>query len=193
MLVGSRGSLGLLLDLSLRVLPIAEESLYLVFEKEDLAASVAFAHDLIVAAEPLTGASFYQGRLHLRFSGRQPSMDRLRRELGGEADNALWWSALQQWQMPWAESGAESGAKAAWRSYRSHLSAQPRTAGQWLADWNGGLLWSEEEEPTAEASLQLVNMTPGSRSAGAGQMEDVQRRLRRAFDPEGVFVSGEDR
>jgi glycolate oxidase FAD binding subunit len=177
LLVGSRGSLGLLLEISLRVLPVAEAQLGLVFEKSALPEAVAFTNQLTAAAEPLTGASYYRGRLHLRFCGRDGSLVRLRRELGGEQDSTDWWTDLQQWRFPW-------GA-ARWRNYREQLAAEPETSGDWLADWNGGLVWSVDNEPTAALAVDLQRMSPAS-----GLRGEIEQRLRRAFDPEGIFSGG---
>jgi glycolate oxidase FAD binding subunit len=177
LLVGSRGCLGLLLEISLRVLPLAEAQLGLVFEKSGLPDAVAFTNQLSAAAEPVSGASYYRGRLHLRFSGRDGSLLRLRRELGGELDSSDWWSDLQQWRFPW-------GA-ARWRNYREQHAVEPETSGDCLADWNGGLIWSVEREPTAATAVDLQQMFPAS-----GVRGEIEQRLREAFDPRGIFSGG---
>ncbi len=177
LLVGSRGVLGLLLEISLKLLPAPEEQLYLAYAQPHLPAATAFTHKLIAAAEPLTGASYYRGVLHLRFAGRAATLARLRRELGGEVDGSRWWDNLEQWRLPWGSP--------AWRNYRHRLSDEPQTPGDWLADWNGGLIWSAEPEPTAAAALEL-----GRTAAPAGLRGQIEQRLRRAFDPQTVFSGG---
>lgn len=174
LLVGSRGQLGLLLELSLRVLPLPEEELYLVFEMDDLPTAAAFGNRLLTSAEPLSGASFHAGRLHLRFSGRQPSLARLRQDLGGETGSVRWWDDLQRWKLPWG--------RPRWRSYRSRGDSQPQSEGEWLADWNGGLVFSDRPEPSAEAAVDLEGY-----SATETGLEDIQARLRVAFDPDVTF------
>jgi glycolate oxidase FAD binding subunit len=163
LMVGSRGRLGLLLEVSLRVLPAAEQQLQRVFEQPDLAAAVSFTNRFIHAAEPLTGSSYYQGQLHLRFAGRAATMDRLARELGGEADTSQWWDKLQSWQMPWGG--------ALWRSYRQGSEPEPDGAAPWLADWNGGLIWSSQAKAAPAAGLR----------------GEIEQRLCQAFDPNGLF------
>jgi glycolate oxidase FAD binding subunit len=177
LLVGSRGSLGLLLEISLRLLPVAEAQLELVFEKSGLPDAVAFTNQLTAAAEPLTGASYYRGRLHLRFSGREGTLVRLRRELGGEQDSADWWTDLQRWRFPW---GAPR-----WRNYRQQHAVEPRANSDWLADWNGALVWSVGREPTSAVAVDLRQRLPAS-----GVRGDIEQRLREAFDPLGIFSGG---
>ena len=177
LLVGSRSRLGLLLEISLRLVPKPEQTLYLSFEQADLAAAVAFTNKLTATAEPVTGASYYRRRLHLRFSGREGTLLRLRQELGGEQDNSDWWTDLQQWRFPWGAARR--------RNYREQLAVEPETGGDWLADWNGGLVWSAEPEPTAELSQDLH--APLVRD---GMRDVLEQRLCEAFDPSGVFSGG---
>ncbi len=177
LLVGSRGSLGLLLEISLRVLPAAEAQLMLVFEKPGLPNAVAFTNQLMVAAEPLTGASYYRGQLHLRFCGREGTMLRLRQQLGGERDSSGWWTDLQQWRFPWGVPR--------WRNYRAQLAVEPETGGDWLADWNGGLVWSVDREPTSASAVDLQQVFPA-----LGVRGEIEQRLRKAFDPQGIFRGG---
>jgi glycolate oxidase FAD binding subunit len=163
LMVGSQGRLGLLLEVSLRVLPCPEQRLHLVLQQAVFADAVRFTRQLLAAAQPLTGASWYQGQLHLRFAGRSATMDRLQRDVGGETENAGWWDALQGWQMPWGE-----GVN---RSYQQDAYREPERVQPWLADWNGRLIWSTESEPGANTSLR----------------EHLEQRLCRAFDPDGLF------
>ena len=163
LLVGSRGRLGVLLEISLRVLPCPEQHLHLVFQQPVLADAVAVTNQLLAAAEPVTGASWYDGQLHLRCAGRGATMDRLRREVGGETDRPVWWQALQRWQMPWG------GARH--RQYCRHAGSEPACTQPWLADWNGGLIWSAEPATGATGGLR----------------EHIEQRLCRAFDPDSMF------
>jgi glycolate oxidase FAD binding subunit len=166
LMVGSRGRLGLLLEISLRLLPCPQQCIYRVLEQPDLAAAVSFTHQLLHAAEPITGASYYQGRLHLRFAGRASTMERLQQQVGGEAESQQWWDDLQNWKMPWGGPG--------WRSYRRGSDPEPLGEVPWLVDWNGGLLWSGRDEPVTTGPLR----------------DDIEQRLCQAFDPQGLFAGG---
>ena len=174
MLVGSHGSLGVITELSLRVLPLPERSLSMSFEFPDFHQSVKFADELLARAEPLTAASFYRGRLFLRFCGRSTTIERLQRRLEGVVCSDDWWSDLRQWRMPWGYPTC--------LAYRDMRFREPQTCGEWLSDWNGALVWSTEPEPTADIQLQPAR--PGCASGLQGQLE---QRLRCAFDPEGIF------
>jgi len=177
LMVGSRGELGVLLDLSLRVTPRPEKSLFLSFDMPRFREAVEFADRLIAGAEPLTGACYCRGRLYLRCAGREETVDRLRRTLGGEPLAERWWSQLRDWKMPWG--------KPAHLGYRDMRFREPRSGADWLADWNGGLVWSTVREPSADVAIEL-----SARNRERGPRGQLERRLRGAFDPHGVFTVG---
>jgi len=167
LMVGSQGRLGMLLEVSLRVLPCPERRLQLVLQQPEYSDAVDFANQLLAQAQPVTGASWYQGQLHLRFAGRSATMDRLQKDVGGETENADWWAALQRWDMPWGAS--------AQRYYCQDAQRKPASSQPWLADWNGRLIWSAEtDQGTATDS-------------DAGLRAQIEQRLCRAFDPDGLF------
>ena len=176
LMVGSRGRLGLLLEVSLRTLPLTEHTLSLRFDYQQFGKARAFTSELIGKAEPLSGASYYRHCLYLRFSGREASLLRLQKQLGGEPFDHNWWQALRHWRMPWGSPQQ--------LSYREAGHRQPQCGGAWLADWNGGLIWSEAPEPTAR-----IGGRPGLPLTQSGLHSELEQRLRRAFDPAGLFAA----
>ena len=86
--VGARGGLGVMLDVSLRVLPRPEEALYLAFERPEFISAISMVDALIAAAEPVSGATWHNGSLQLRFEGYGRSVSRLQRDLGGTQSKA---------------------------------------------------------------------------------------------------------
>ncbi len=179
LMVGSAGRLAVLLEVSLKLLPLPEESLSLSFQYPDYREAISFADQLVNLAEPLTAASYFREQLFLRFSGRGATMKRLRSSLGGEAFSDSWWQDLRCWRMPWGQ--------ATHLGYREHRFREPQCTGNSLVDWNGGLVWSAAPEPTA--STQLCLSEPVANSGLSGQLE---QRLRRAFDPEAIFRGAGD-
>jgi hypothetical protein len=62
---------------------------------------------------------------------------------------------------------------------------EPETGGDWLADWNGGLVWSVDREPTSASAVDLQQTFPVT-----GVRGEIEQRLREAFDPQGIFRGG---
>lgn len=175
LLVGSRGALGLILDVSLRVLPLPEQTLSLALAFSSFSRAVQFTDDLLENAQPITAATWYRGQLALRFGGRRETITALRRNLGGDILDDEWWRQLQAWRLPWG--------KPAYLCYRRDRRQTPRCDGDWLADWNGAKLWSDAPESDADHVMQLAQPVTHS---------PLAKRLRRAFDPHGVFQVDEN-
>ena len=171
LLVGSRGALGLILDVSLRVLPHPEDTLSLMFEYSNFSRAVQFTDELIEAAAPVSAATWYSGQLALRFGGRGETIASLQRKLGGEVLGDTWWDDLQAWRFPWGDP-----TYLAYRGNRRHI---PRGDGAWLADWNGAKLWSTAPDLGADRVIKIAKATTYS---------PLAKRLRFAFDPNGLFV-----
>jgi glycolate oxidase FAD binding subunit len=171
LLSGSRGRLGVILDVSLKLLPLPEREMTLVFECESLAHSRRFTLGVQRAGEPLTGASYCAGKLRLRFSGQGATLERLAAELGGRETANDYWLKLRSLQLPLFTGDQKCGP---------------------LYDWNGGLCWSHCEGAALQRQVgnaAAVDLSTGSPEleAGAGPLAQLQRRIALAFDPGGVF------
>ena len=172
LLSGSLGRLGMVLEVSLKLLPLPERELTLQFAFDSLQESRRFVRRVQQAGEPLSAASFHAGCLHLRFSGQAVTLSRLAAELQGrEADND-YWCELRNLQLPFFTS-AEPGAA--------------------LYDWNGDVCWSrtdgggiQRQEGNGAAVELLVG--PPDPGAGSDALAELHRRVALAFDPAGVFA-----
>lgn len=96
---GAFGSLGLITDISIRVLPLAESTLYL---QRSLEAPDALRQMRVLAgrARPFTGMFWYANTLHLRLESSHLALKELKDALPEftEGDEALW-QALREWQL----------------------------------------------------------------------------------------------
>jgi glycolate oxidase FAD binding subunit len=198
LMAGALGCLGVLLDVSLRVAPRAAAETCLSLE-EPWPASKARLIALMRKAVPLSGAVHDGTRLHLRLSGAVAGVAALARELGGEAEPAGFWDALRR---------RDLSALAAPRLWRVSL---PMTADTGaieslgvvtLRDWAGAEIWLASDAP-AEALRAAATAAGGHATVfrGAGPGEEVfhplppgllalHQRIKRAFDPAGVFNPG---
>ena len=198
LMAGGLGCLGVLLDVSLRVAPrtAAETSLML---EEPWATSRARLIALMRRALPLSGAVHDGTRLHLRLSGAVAGVDALARELGGEAEGPGFWETLRRRELP------PLAAERLWRvsvPMTADTHAIESLGVVTLRDWAGAEIWLESEAQ-AETIRAAATATGGHATLfrGAGPNEEVfhplppgllalHQRIKRAFDPAGVFNPG---
>ena len=193
---GSLGAFGVLLEASLRVLPVPETEVMLVLEPTDpLQAMIDWQR----RPWPLSGLCVDGGRTYLRLSGTTDGVDAARQQIGGDelGDGAAFWRALRDLELPFFAGGAPL-----WR-----LSLPPATPpldlpGDWLLDWGGAQRWLRSPAPStqiwatvAAAHGHATLVRGGDRSGGVFQpvsaaQATVEKRLKAELDPAGVFGGG---
>ena len=198
LLCGSLGILGIITEVSLKVLPRprAEETLRL-----ELPAAAAIASFNRWAATPLpvSGAAWWQGCAWVRLSGAAPAVQAACAQLGGErlgaAEAQTFWDALRHCQLP------PFRHKVLWRVSVPSVSAPLDVPGEPLIDWGGALRW--HADPPPEASVRELAQAAGG-SALLWHGSPAQRRfhplsaavqrlhthLKAQFDPQGIFNPG---
>lgn len=214
LMAGSLGVLGVLLEVSLKVMPVPPGRVTLVRE-QDQAGALASMQRWAGQALPISGTAWLDGRLYVRLAGSDEALTQTQRIIGGtpmtdtEAD--AFWSALREQELGcfdvdgFAGDGF-GGARALWR-----LSVRPATAAEAipetdLIEWGGSLRWVRSARPADE--LRAMAQAAGghatlfrARAAVSPPVEGVftplnpvaarlHQNLKRAFDPAGVFNPG---
>lgn len=198
LMVGAMGTLGLLLDVSMKVLPRPEQECTLVQELEP-GQAIERANRLAATPLPISGACYDGLRLHLRLSGSEQGVAAARRSLGGEqlaADEAFW-SQLKEQDHPFFDS-----ASALWRLSVPATTAPLELPGKQLIDWGGALRWL-----ISDAAPDLI-VEAAARQGGharlfrggdsqpqasvllAEPVIKLQRQLKQAFDPKAILNPG---
>jgi glycolate oxidase FAD binding subunit len=204
LMAGSMGILGVLLEVSLRVVPrpVVERTGVIAC---DPAQALRILQGLRVGPGLLSGAAHAEGRLLLRSSGTPECVLELLERLGAqplpqEQGEAFWQAFNDQTHMFFVP--ADEGLRL-WRlSVRLDAPALP---GPWrqAADWAGALRWVWAP-PDAAASLAAWarghgghaalwrGATPDERQSGRhidlpGALRSVHERLADVFDPHHVF------
>jgi glycolate oxidase FAD binding subunit len=196
LIAGSRGSLGPILDITVKVLPKPEAHATLVFEFDEDRAIRRMNH---WAGKPLpiSAAVFHDGRLMLRLQGTESGVNSAIEEHGGETldDDEAWWRDIQQQDHPFFND-----QQPLWRIVVPSSTPTLELEGehQSLIDWCGGLRWVHSDEITQADFIHVSNMggyieafrgaTP---TDPASLMTPLQRkmhgRVKQAFDPDGRF------
>jgi len=197
LMVGAMGTLGVLLEVSLKVLPLAARTTTLVYSL-DAAAAIEKMNALAAKPTPLSGASYEAGRLYVRLSGTAGGVAQAVSSLGGdEVQDESHWQRLREQSLPYFDTHLPL-----WR-----LSVPPATpplpiAGETLTDWGGALRWLKSETPgeavraaTAEVGGHATLYRNGDRRGDiyhplGSALFGLHQRLKASFDPQGILNRG---
>lgn len=198
MMTGALGTLGVLLDISLKVLPRPASETTLVQECS-MAGAIEAMNRWATQPLPLSASAFVDGRLYVRLYGTEKGVQAARAQIGGERlpQGDSFWRELREQQLAFFKP-----AGALWR-----LSVPPNApalalAGECLLEWGGGLRWlSTDADPrSVRAAVTAVGghatlFRGGDRDGAVFQPLDaglalVHQRLKNAFDPQRIFNPG---
>jgi len=206
-LAGSMGVLGLICEVSLKVLPLPTASATLRFECDQ---SSALKRLNAWAGEPLplSASACWAGALVLRLSGASAAVEAARRQLGGEAiappQAAAFWRGLRDQSDEFFVSAAAAilGGPALWRLGVAQTAAPIALPGEQLVEWGGAQRWlcttapaAAVREAAAAAGGHATLYRGHDKSAGAfhplsAPLARLHRELKKAFDPDRVFNRG---
>jgi glycolate oxidase FAD binding subunit len=207
LLAGSLGVLGVILDVSLKVLPIAPATRTLRFEF-DQATALERLNTWSGQPLPLNASAWWSGMLVLRLAGAQAAVQAAHQKLGGEVvEPALadtFWAGMRDQRDEYfvsAMRAIDSGA-ALWRLSVPQTAPALQLAGEQLVEWGGAQRWLCAGQPAAQ--LRAAAAAVGGhatlfrgrdKSAGvfaplSAPLARIHRELKLAFDPDRVFNRG---
>jgi len=193
---GALGSLGVILDVSLRVAPAPRRELALVFEAtSDQARRQLTA--LMRQPTPLSGAFHDGARLHLRLSGGEAGVADLAAELGGDEEPMAFWDDVRAHR-----HAAFAGVEPLWRLSLPQTACLPAIGDVKAWDWAGAQLWIRSDqapesiwEAAAKAGGHATLFRGATNGAEVFQplapaMLALHQRLKAALDPAGILNPG---
>ncbi len=198
LMVGAMGTLGAILDVSFKVLPIPDVEQTRVYEvSEEMA--IAKMNEWAGQPWPLSAACYLKNRLRIRLSGTEEGVAAAARELGGvqDPDGGQFWRALREQYLPFFQSDG-----VLWRLVVPPATPPLELLGDGLVDWGGAQRWllSEQGDETIRAAVQAVGghstrFRGGDRSLDVFQplapgLATLHQNLKNAFDPAGILNSG---
>lgn len=208
LMAGAMGCLGLLTEVSLKVLPLPPAVATLRFEL-DQAQALQRLNAWGGQPLPLNASRWTQedgrGLLLLRLRGAVAAVESACRALGGErVDNAAAaadWNACREQALPWF---AQRGERDLWRvsvPQTAPVLALPEPP---LVEWHGGLRWvrcaPQEGERVRAAALAAgghATLFRTNRADAGGRMTPlapalatIHARLKKQFDPAGILNPG---
>lgn len=194
---GAWGTLGLLLDVSFKVLPKPEAEQTLGFEMAEDEA-IDTMNRWAGRPLPLSAAAHHEGLLRIRLSGTASGVADAWRRLGGDEDDDGFWEGLRHHELPFFQAPEPS----LWRIAVSPATPALELPGRTLVDWGGGQRWLRTELSGPELRRRLAGTggfahlvrTRGARDEVFHPLEPGVARLheglKRAFDPAGILNPG---
>ena len=206
-LVGAMGTLGVICEVSLKVLPVAPATLTLRLEA-DQAAAIRRVNDWGGSPLPLNASAWWDGMLVLRLAGAVAAVRSAATAIGGETIEAPmaadFWRGLRDHCDEFfigAAKAVQAGA-GLWRLSVPATTPPLKLSGEQLLEWGGAQRWICTSAPAAAlrdvaraAGGHAVLFRGRDKTAGAfaplpAPQLRIQRELQRAFDPEGIFNPG---
>ena len=214
LLVGSLGTLGVILEVSIKVLPVAPATTTLRFDME-AAHALAQLHQWGCQPLPLNASALWNGMLVVRLRGAAAAVQTATSQflaLGGEVigpDLAdPFWAGLRDHQDEFfmgAQAAVQSGG-ALWRLSVPQTAPMLDLPGTPLIEWAGGQRWcvTPDASPETAAHLREIAGRAGGhatllrsldKAAGvfaplSSPLDRIHRELKRSFDPHGLFNPG---
>lgn len=197
LMAGALGTLGVLLEVSIKVLPApkVERSLVLNLSRDR---ALTLMRELARQPAPLSAACHLDDRLYLRLSGNASSVAAWEKQIGGDGgDGQDFWHGLRDHSLGFFQS-----ERPLWRL--SLPPATPRLAceRETLTDWAGAQRWVYSHTPPGELRNEVAKVGGHAILFRHGDdeipvfhpLDNVQQRLhrglRQTFDPSGIFNPG---
>lgn len=200
LMVGSLGTLGVILEVSLKVLPLPAAETTLRFEKT-AAEAVALVNQWAGQPLPVSATAWVGGDLIARMSGAAAAIDAAVKKLGGAriaSESATrFWHGIREHTHPYFNTD-----QSLWRLSLKATTPPLNLPGAQLIEWGGALRWlaTDADARTVRAAAALGGghatlFRCSGKSSAVFQplppaLMTIHRNLKRTFDPAGILNPG---
>ncbi|MFC5476208.1 glycolate oxidase subunit GlcE [Paraherbaspirillum soli] len=203
LLTGALGTLGLMLEISLKVLPrpVAVSSRRFAATEAE---AIGRLNEWGGQPLPISASCWSDGVLTIRLSGAQAAVSAAEKKLGGETvvdDHAFWHSLREQTHAFFDIQGPQ---KALWRLSVPSVTPPLALPGATLIEWGGAQRWLRTGADADAGKIRSALAGIGGhatlyrgadKSVGVFQplapaVAQIHRNLKASFDPAGIFNPG---
>src|SRR3569623_442246 len=203
LLAGSLGTLGLILEVSLKVLPkpFAETTIQFAMTQEQALRSL---NQWGGQPLPISASAWHDGLLAVRLSGAQAAVSAALKKMGGEE----WQEAPAYWRDLREQTHGffsfDEHACSLWRIAVPTVAEPLNLPGAQLIEWGGAQRWLIADSDADAAAIRSIAQRAGGHAAlfrGARKqlgvfhplpapLAAIHRNLKKVFDPSGIFNPG---
>ena len=198
LMAGAMGTLGVILEASIKVIPTPESEITLT-QNLSIDNALKKCHQWSALPLPISASCFYGDTLYIRLSGSGKALAKTKKAIGGDdltnADS-FWCSVKEQTHEFFSDD------RPLWRLSLASNTALLSIDGNALYEWGGALRWLKTDEPAEK--IRALSETLNSHTTlfrTQDERDDVfqplpehllklHRRLKQAFDPAGIFNIG---
>lgn len=198
LIAGSMGTLGLIAEVSLKVLPqpLAEQTLCFALDESE---AIARLNQWGGQPLPISASFWHEGQLWLRLSGARAAVEAASRKLGGiiTVDGQKHWNFVREQTHP------AFASPVLWRLSVPSTAPSLGIDGLQAIEWGGALRWYAGDQATVRreaASLgghAVLYRAPESQRCREGAFAPLSpallalhQRLKKTFDPKGILNPG---
>lgn len=193
LLTGSFGCLGVITEVSLKVLPKPRQCLSISLELNSARALSQLA-EWGQQPLPISAASHDGRQLHLRLEGGEGSVSAAQQRLGGEVLDSQYWEALNEQQLTFFDAGLPL-----WRLSLPNNLGPLTLPGDQLIDWAGAQRWLKSDASNIQslafdlgghATCYSHGVSDSPFQPLAPALLRYHQQLKAQLDPQGLFNPG---
>jgi glycolate oxidase FAD binding subunit len=198
LMAGAMGTLGILTEVTLKVMPLPEATLT-VHRAIGAGDALRAMNELCRSPLPLTGACWHDGEMYIRLAGPEPVIRAAAARIDGDElpGDREFWSGLREMELPFF-TGADDLWCISLRSTRGHFLPDD----DWLVDWRGARRWlagcrdrESLDAHVSDAGGEAWRVRGGAMNAEvfperSEAYRDMLLRLKQALDPGGILNPG---
>jgi glycolate oxidase FAD binding subunit len=198
LMVGALGVLGVIMEVSLKILPADAREETCRWEV-DAYEAIRRMNEWARMPLPISGTCFADGVLYARWSGARSAVAAAINRYGGSKleNGPRFWTAMKEHETPFF-----GGTAPLWRLSVPAATPPLELAGDWLIEWSGAQRWLRAREPddvVRDAAAKARGHATRFRSDGrrtdvfhplTPALLALHKRLKQAFDPKNILNRG---
>ncbi len=206
LMAGSMGTLGVILEMSLKTLPLPATEITL-HQQHSEADAIRLMNEWAGQPLPISATAWSGGNLGIRLSGAPSAVEAARKKLGGEVVDSIqaakFWQGIRDHTDPYFARDSEL---ALWRLSVKSTAPAITLPGAQMIEWTGALRWlrtdasaGEVRNIAAQAGGHATLFRSGSRADCVADgvfhplssaLAAIHRKLKQTFDPAGILNPG---
>ncbi len=199
LMVGAQGTLGILLDISLKVLPVSKTEISLKLQAE-LTDAISSIQQWIKQGVPISASCYYKSTTYIRLSSTlsavAQSVNTIKKSFRAEEIDNLFWLDIKNQTHDFFTDSADVNPRKLWRCSHQNTTEFYGNTQQQLIEWNGALRWLKSDNELHTTAAQhhghATRYPLNGNSKNIFQplpaaLFKLHKRLKQAFDPDNIL------